>query len=74
MGTITQGVLYMSNFVMGKSKNSNVIKSIRFSEELNDKIVAVVNEANKGKAKKEYSFNGFVVSACQYALDNMKKE
>ena len=73
MGTITQGVLYMSEFVMSKSKNSNIIKSIRFSEELNDKINAVVNEANQGKAKKEYSFNGFVVSACQYALDNMKK-
>ena len=73
MGTITQGVLYMSEFIMGKSKNSNIIKSIRFSEELNNKIVAVVNEANKGKTKKEYSFNGFVVSACEYALNNMKK-
>lgn len=73
MGTITQGVLYMGNFVMKKSKNSNIIKSIRFSEELNDKINAIVEEANKGKKKKEYSFNGFVVSACQYAIDNMKK-
>lgn len=63
----------MSEFIMGKSKNSNIIKSIRFSEELNEQINAVVKEANKGKAKKEYSFNGFVVSACQYALDNMKK-
>lgn len=63
----------MSNFIIKKSKNSNIIKSIRFSEELNDKIVAVVEEANKGKAKKEYSFNGFVVSACQFALDNMQK-
>ena len=61
----------MSNFVMKKSKNSNIIKSIRFSEELNDKIIAVVNKANKGKKKKEYSFNGFVVSACEYALNNM---
>lgn len=42
----------MSEFIMGKSKNSNIIKSIRFSEELNNKIVAVVNEANKGKTKK----------------------
>ena len=63
----------MSQFIMGKSKNSNIIKSIRFSEELNEQINEVVNQANEGKAKKEYSFNGFVVSACQYALDNMKK-
>lgn len=63
----------MSEFIMGKSKNSNIIKSIRFSEELNEQINEVVNQANEGKAKKEYSFNGFVVSACQYALDNMKK-
>ena len=39
----------MGDFVMKKSKNSNIIKSIRFSEELNDKINAIVEEANKGK-------------------------
>ena len=63
----------MDKFVMKKSRDSNIIKSIRFPEELNDRILELVNEANKGKKKKEYSFNGFVVSACQYALDNMKK-
>lgn len=61
----------MSDFVFEKSKNSNVIKSIRFPEDLNEKIINVVNEANKGKSNKEYSFNGFVVSACEYALKNM---
>ena len=64
----------MNNFVMKKAKNSNVLKSIRFSEELNDRIIEVVNNANKGKRKKEYSFNGFVTSACQFALDNMSNK
>ena len=31
----------------------------------------IVDKANKGKKNKEYSFNGFVVSTCQFALDNM---
>lgn len=61
----------MGDFVFEKSKNSNVIKSIRFPEDLNEKIIKVVNEANKGKSYKEYSFNGFVVSACEFALKNM---
>lgn len=61
----------MSDFVFEKSKNSNVIKSIRFPEDLNEKIINVVNEANKGKNSKEYSFNGFVVSACEFALKSM---
>ena len=61
----------MSNFIFEKSKNSNVIKSIRFPEDMNDRINEIVDKANKGKKNKEYSFNGFVVSACQFALDNM---
>lgn len=61
----------MSNFVFEKSKNSNVIKSIRFPEDINDRINEIVDKANKGKKNKEYSFNGFVVSACKFALDNM---
>lgn len=63
----------MNDFVFQKSNNSNVIKSIRFPEEMDYKITSIVEEANKGKSRKEYSFNGFVVSACQYALDHMKK-
>ena len=63
-----------SNFIFEKSKNSNIIKSIRFNEELSERITKVVNEANKGKRKKEYSFNGFVVSACKFALDNMENK
>ncbi len=62
----------MSDFIFQKSKNSNVIKSIRFPEDLNEQINQVVAKANKGKKNKQYSFNGFVVSACLFALDNMK--
>ncbi len=62
----------MEKFTMKKSKNSNVAKTIRFSEELNDAIIQVVSKANKGKTRKEYSFNGFVVSACEYCIKMMK--
>ena len=64
----------MSDFKISKSYKSNVIKSIRFSEELNDKINKVINNANKGKSKKQYSFNGFVCSACEFALENLSDE
>lgn len=63
----------MSDFKFEKSKQANIIKSIRFPEELNDRINAVVTRANKGKKTKEYSFNGFVVSACEYALKELDK-
>jgi hypothetical protein len=49
----------MGNFVFKKSKNSNIIKSIRFDEELYNSIDNIVKQANKGKSKKEYSFNRF---------------
>lgn len=62
----------MNKFVFEKSDNSNVIKSIRFPEELDKQINDIVKQANKGKSKKQYSFNGFVVSACQFAIDNME--
>ena len=63
-----------SDFKFSKSRDSNVIKSIRFPEELNDKIIEIVIKANKGKKTKEYSFNGFVISACEFAIENMKKD
>ncbi len=65
----------MSNkdFTFEKSKESNVPKTVRFPESLYNDIDKIIQEANKNKKKKEYSFNGFVVSACQYAMENMKK-
>ena len=62
----------MDKFVMKKSADANIYKSIRFPTEINDKINNIVNKANEGKNKKEYSFNGFVISACEYALTHME--
>ena len=62
----------MDKFVMKKSADANIYKSIRFPTEINDKINNIVNKANEGKNKKEYSFNGFVISACEYALKHME--
>ena len=61
----------MDKFIMKKSSDANIYKSIRFPTEINDQINAIVNEANKGKDRKEYSFNGFVISACEFALKHM---
>ena len=63
----------MDKFVMRKSSEANIYKSIRFPVEINDAINAIVQKANEGKNKKEYSFNGFVISACEYALNHMEK-
>ena len=62
----------MDKFVMKKSTEANIYKSIRFPVEINEAINEIVKSANEGKSKKEYSFNGFVISACEYALQNMK--
>lgn len=63
----------MNNFEMKKSKEANIYKSIRFPVELDNQIKEIVNNANKGLSPKEYSFNGFVISACEYAISNMKE-
>lgn len=64
----------MKKFKLEKSKNSNIIKSIRFPEDIENKINDIVQRANKGLKKKEYSFNGFVVSACRYAIENYEEK
>ncbi len=64
----------MQKFKLEKSKNSNAPKSIRFPEDIENKINTIIKKANKGLKKKEYSFNGFVVSACRYALENYEDE
>lgn len=61
----------MEKFVMKKSTEANIYKSIRFPVEINDTINEIVAKANEGKTKKEYSFNGFVISACEYAIKNI---
>lgn len=62
----------MEKFVMKKSNEANIYKSIRFPAEINDSINEIVKKANSSKSKREYSFNGFVVSACEYALNHMQ--
>lgn len=64
----------MKKFRLEKSKNSNTPKSIRFPEDIENKINDIVNKANAGLKQKKYSFNGFVVSACKYALENYEDE
>ena len=61
----------MNKFIMKKSSDANIYKSIRFPTDINEQINNIVNEANKGKSKKEYSFNGFVISACEFAIKHM---
>lgn len=61
----------MNKFIMKKSSDANIYKSIRFPTEINDQINSIVNESNKEKARKEYSFNGFVISTCEFALKHM---
>ena len=61
----------MEKFIMKKSSDANIYKSIRFPVDINEQINNIVNEANKGKFKKEYSFNGFVISACEFAIKHM---
>ena len=63
----------MEKFIMKKSNEANIYESIRFPVEVNDSIKEIVKNANKNKSKREYSFNGFAISACEYALKNMNE-
>ena len=61
----------MEKFKITKSKNSNRPLTIRFPDELYEQLESIVETANKGKAKREVSLNGLVISAVQFALDNL---
>lgn len=61
----------MEKFKITKSKNSNRPLTIRFPDELYEQLEAIVETANKGKEKREFSLNGLVISAVQFALDNL---
>ena len=56
---------------MKKSSDANIYKSIKFPTDINEQINNIVNEANKGKSKKEYIFNCFVTFACEFAIKHM---
>lgn len=61
----------MEKFKIKKSERINVYKTIRFPIEINNKINKILAEENKGENRKKYSFNSFVISACEYAIEHM---
>ena len=60
---VTNTVRQKPNFIVNKGEEHGLGLKI---------INSIVNKANEGKTKKEYSFNGFVISACEYALKHME--
>lgn len=46
---------------------TNISKTIRFTEELNNRMIALAQE-------EEVSFNELVIQCCQYALDHHAKD
>lgn len=52
-------------FHLKPDKKESENKTIRFP-------VTLINEINTAIEKKEVSFSGFVIQACQYALDEME--
>lgn len=57
---------YMA-FQIKSDRKETETKSIRFPVELTEKI-------EKAIMGNDVSFSGFVIQACEYALDNMKKD
>lgn len=57
---------YMS-FQIRPNKKESENKTIRFPLEL-------INQINQAIEGNDVSFSNFVIQACQYALDNMKKD
>lgn len=51
--------------VENKFKNANVARTIRFTEDLFDRLNTVA-------AENDISFNLLVLQCCRYAIDNMK--
>ena len=45
----------MDKFVMKKSTEANIYKSIRFPVEINSQIIEIVDKANEGLDKKEFA-------------------
>lgn len=64
----------MEKFTFGKSKEANILKSIRFPENINDRILEIIETSKVNHPDKEYSFNGFIVSACEFALAHFDDE
>lgn len=54
-------------FQIKSDKKDSETKSIRFPKKLIERIEAAIQE-------RDVTFTGFVVQACEYALDNMTEE
>lgn len=61
-------------FKFEKSRESNVMKTVRFPESLYNDIDNLIKESNKNKKVKNILLIGFVVSACKFALENMNNK
>lgn len=61
-----EGVKHMA-FQIKKDRKESENKTIRFPLELIDRI-------NMALVGSEVSFSGFVIQACDYALENMEKQ
>ncbi len=55
------------SFNLKRKSKYTINKSIRFPEDLVQKIEDAIVDTN-------VSFSGFVIQACQYALDNRKRK
>lgn len=55
------------SFQIRPNKKESENKTIRFPLEL-------INQINQAIEGNDVSFSNFVIQACQYALDNMKKD
>ncbi len=61
----------MEKFILKKSKEANTPITIRFPDDMYIQIKSIVQDLNQNLKTKAYSYNGFVVSACEYALKKL---
>lgn len=57
----------MSDFKLRSDKKETENKTIRFP-------LPLIEEINEVIKNEDVTFSGFVIQACEYALDNLKKE
>ena len=62
-----EGIDIMSDFKLRSDKKETENKTIRFP-------LPLIEEINEVIKNEDVTFSGFVIQACEYALDNLKKE
>lgn len=63
---IERGVYIMNEFKLKSDKKETENKTIRFP-------LPLIEEINEVIKNEDVSFSGFVIQACEYALQNIKK-